>query len=197
MVPSRIANLKAPLDSYETAALENRVHDPDVDGATLHHVFVTFPKQVDCDLIKNANILPSDLLTIWNEHMCREDDLIPNPQTPMDVVKSIFDSHHEADSDPNILTIRDRAAIRIAKEACDPKLLYSLFNARADFPLDTNAGLKMRTQMVSNICTPLVVRAQMKRMPDLKQPADYERYYGNLARGNQEAGEAQYWVPSR
>jgi hypothetical protein len=194
---SEITQLKPPLDPYTAAALAKRVHDPDVDGATLHYVVTTLPKQVDCDVIQNSNILQSDLVAIWKEHSCLEEYFIANPHTPLDLVKSIFDSNQGAETDATVLTTHDRAAIRLAKESCNPKLLYSLFNAKSDFPLNTSAGIQMRTQMVSNICTPLVVRAQMSKMPDLKQPTDYERYYGNLARGNQQAGEAQYWVPSR
>lgn len=195
MVPSRVARLKPPLDSYQVAALTNRIHYPDMDGATLHHVLITFPKQFDCEIVQNANVLQADLLAVWKAHNCPESYIVLNPQSPLDVVKAIFEAHPEADPDEKSRTARNQAAVRLAKESCDPKLLYWLFHARGDLAADTEVGLQLRVQMVSNICTPLVVRSEMKKIPDLKQPADYERVYGRLARGNQQAGEAQFWVP--
>ena len=41
---------------------------------------------------------------------------------------------------------------------------------------------------------PGIVRKQMQKFPDLKQPADYERAYPPMSR---EVWEAQHWLPSR
>lgn len=195
MVPSRIAKLEPPLDNYQVSALTNRIHYPDMDGATLHHILVTFPKQFDCDIVQNVNVLQDDLLAIWNGHNCPEPYFVANPKSPLRLVEEIFDSHQDANPDEKSRMARNQAALRLAKESCDPKWLYSLFHANGDFAADTQFGLQLRTQMVSNICTPFVIRSEMQKIPDLKQPADYEREYGRMARGDQQAGEAQFWVP--
>lgn len=194
MPQGKIGNLKPPLDPDEISVLAGEVRWPYVDGATLHRVFVAVPQQLDCDIVQNPNVLQQDLLSIWNEHTCPESYFAANPQAPLDVVKVIFDSHHEAEADEKARIPRKQAAVRLAKESCDPELLYALFNLKGDLAIDTKAGLDMRIQMVSNVCTPGIVRKQMQNLPDLKQPADYERAFPPMSR---EVWEAQHWLPSR
>lgn len=194
MPQGKIGDLKPPLDRDEISVLASEVRWPNVDGATLHRVLVTVPKQLDCDIAQNPNVFQQDLLSIWNEHACPDSYFAANPQTPLDVVKVIFDSHDDAEADEKTRIVRKQAAVRLAKESCDPELLYSLFNSKGDLAIDTKAGLDMRVQMVSNVCAPGIVRKQMQKLPELKQPADYERAFPPMSR---EVWEAQHWLPSR
>jgi hypothetical protein len=194
MPQGKIGNLKPPLDRDEISVLAGEVRWPNVDGATLHRVFVTVPKQLDCDIAQNPNIFQQDLLSIWNEHACPDSYFAANPQTPLDVVKVIFDSQPEPEADEKARIPRTQAAARLAKESCDPELLYSLFNSKGDLAIDTKAGSDMRVQMVANVCAPWIVREQMQRLPGLKQPADYQRAFPPMSR---EVWEAQHWRPSR
>jgi hypothetical protein len=194
MPNGKIGNLNSPLGRDEISVLAGAVPWPNIDGATLHRVFVSVPKQLDCDIAKNPNVFQQDLLSIWNEHACPDSYFTANPQTPLDVVKVIFDSHHDTEADEKTRMARNQAADRLAKESCDAELLYSLFNAKGDLALNTMAGSDMRAQMVSNVCTPWVVRKQMQKLPNLKQPPDYERAYPPMSR---EVWEAQHWFPSR
>jgi hypothetical protein len=99
--------LKPPLDQYEVEALRMRVGDQRLDAATLHHIFVTFPKQADCEIVQNPNALGEDIVSIWSEHICSDDyHFVVNPNTPAEIVRSIFDSYNgktldgHADMDP-------------------------------------------------------------------------------------------------
>ena len=194
MPNGKIGDLKPPLDQEEISVLASEVRWPSVDGATLHRVLAAVPKQLDCVIVQNPNILQQDLLSIWNKHDCPNLNIADNPQTPLDVVRKIFDSLQDAKSEEQSRTARKHAAVRLAKEACDPELLYSLFNSKGDLAIDSAAGWDMRVQMVSNVCTPEIVRMQMQKLPNLKQPADYERTYAPMSR---EVWEAQHWSPSR
>ena len=156
-------------------------------------LLVAVPKQLDCDIAQNANIFQPDLLSIWDEHACPNTYFTANPQTPSDLLKKIFDSSQDAQADEETRLAGNQAAVRLAKQSCDPKLLYSLFGSKGGLALDTPAGWDMRVQMVSNVCTPAVVRKQMQKLPALKQPADYERAYPPMSR---EVWEAQHWSPS-
>lgn len=193
MPQGKIGNLKPPLDRDEISVLASEVRWPNIDGATLHRVLVAAPKQLDCEIAQNPSVLQQDLLSIWNEHACPDSYFSANPQTPLDVVKVIFDSHHDA-ADEKTRIARTNAAVRLAKESCDPELLYSLFNSTGDLATDTKAGSDMRVHMVSNVCVPWIVRKQMQKLPELKQPVDYERAFPPMSR---EVWEAQHWLPSR
>lgn len=194
MPEGKIGNLKPPLDQDEISVLASEVRWPNVDGATLHRVLAAVPKQLDCVIVQNPNILQQDLLAIWNEHDCPDLDIADNPQAPLDVLRKIFESHPEANRDEKTRTAQEHAAVRLAKQDCDPELLYSLFNSKGDLAVDSAAGWDMRVKMVSNVCTPAIVRKQMQELPDLNQPADYERAYPPMSR---EVWEAQHWSPSR
>jgi len=192
--PGALAKLQPPLDQYQVAVLASLIIDPRLDPAILHHILVTFPKQVDCAIVKNSSASPEDLTTIWIEHICPDYDFAANRHTPLPIVQSIFESPRTDAPDWQLLSAREMTAARLAKERCDPNFLYSLFNAKGDLAPDTKAGLLMRIEMTQNPCTPELVRAQMQSPPELKQ-ASQQR--GQLPAYDRQTWEAQNWHPSR
>jgi len=192
--PGALAKLQPPLDQYQVAALDGLIIDPRLDPALLHHLLVTFPKQVDCAIVKNSSASPDDLTTIWNEHSCPDYDFAANRHTPLPIVQSIFESPLRDAPDWQIRSAREMTAARLAKESCDPQFLYSLFNAQDDLASDTKAGLLMRIDMTQNPCTPKLVRAQMQSPPELQQAAQQR---GQLPAHDRQTWEAQNWHPAR
>jgi hypothetical protein len=195
--PRAIEKLRPPLDFYEVQALAMRMQDQRLDAATLHHVFVTFPKQVDCEIAKNPNALSEDLVAIWNEHICADEHtFVMNPNVPLKIVRSIFDAHHGKTSDWHAAMVRDEAALRLAKGSCDPELLYSFFTATDEFPPETQVGGLLRMYMARNMCLPEIVCAQMQSPPESKQAA-CDGHDRGVARWDPKVREAQAWRPQR
>ena len=192
--PGALAKLQPPLDQYQVAALASLIIDPRLDPALLHHILITFPKQVDCAIVKNSSASPDDLTTIWNERTCPDYDFAVNRHTPFPIVQSIFESPRRDAPDWQIRSAREMTAARLAKESCDPQFLYSLFNAKDDLAPDTKAGLLMRIDMTQNPCTPKLVRAQMQSPPELQQAAQQR---GQLPAHDRQTWEAQNWHPAR
>ena len=122
MPQGKIGDLKPPADRDEISVLASEVRWPNVDGATLHRVLVTVPKQLDCDIAQNPNVFQQDLLSIWNEHACPDSYFAANPQTPLDVVKVIFDSHDDAEADEKTRIVRKQAAVRLAQGKLRPRV---------------------------------------------------------------------------
>ena len=192
-----IAKLQPPLDSYELEALGNRIHTPDIDAEALHHVFVTFPKKLDCDIAQNPNALSDDLAAIWKARDCPDYYLTINPDVPLEIVQSIFDSTKREDLDEWGRMARDGAALRLATDRCDPEFLYSLYDATGEFAPETKTGGLIRIRMATNLCTPEVVWRQMQRPPELKQAAEYAKSYRRTASADSRVREAQEWRPKR
>jgi hypothetical protein len=195
--PGALATLKPPLDQYEVEALRMRVFDQRLDSGTLHHIFVTFPKQADCEIVKNPNARTEDLVAIWNKHACPDDySFVMNPNVPVEIVRSIYDSLHDKTLDEHGEMVHNEAMLRLAKGSCDPELLYSFFKAREPFPPDHKVGAALRINLLRNMCLPDVACQKLQNPSDVGHAVCNEHERG-VARWDPKVREAEAWKPVR
>jgi hypothetical protein len=193
--PGGLATLKPPLDQYEVEALRMRVGDQRLDSGTLHHILVTFPKQADCEIVKNPNARTEDLVAIWNEHVCSDAyDFVMNPNVPVETVRSIYDSLRDKTLDEHGEMVRNEAMLRLAKGSCDPELLYSFFKARQPFAPDDKVATALRIHIVRNMCLPDIVCERLQNPADVGQAVCNEHERG-VARWDPKVREAEAWTP--
>jgi hypothetical protein len=92
--------------------------------------------------------------------------------------------------------IRHGAMLRLAKESCDPKLLYSFFKAMEQSAPDDQAGAVLHVNMVRNMCLPDVVCEKLRILSDPKEGLCHEHERG-IARWDPKVREAEAWKPVR
>jgi len=66
--------------------------------------------------------------------------------------------------------VRNEAMLRLAKQSCDPELLYSFFKAMGQPEPDGRVGAALRMNMVRNMCLPDVACEKLQNPSDGKQP---------------------------
>jgi len=92
--------------------------------------------------------------------------------------------------------VRNEAMLRLAKQSCDPELLYSFFKAMGQPEPDGRVGAALRMNMVRNMCLPDVACEKLQNPSDGKQPICNEHERG-VARWDPKVREAEAWKPVR
>lgn len=152
---------KPPLTLPEQIALEKRVHDHDLDAATLEHLMTAFAHYgpgLRCSVAANPNASAEMLKNLSTE--CAY--AVANHQnTTEDVLRKLTLSDMEA--------IRRFALSNLAGKACDPALLDSIYETRSVFGPDAELGKKTRGAMLTNPCCPSRVFEHLKKDPALSE----------------------------